>query len=460
MYAPSVAGQQGATATSENLRSASRKRFDKGAYRGYAARTMFYDEAKIHIKAGDGGNGVVAFRREAHVPRGGPSGGNGGKGGDVYLLADPQVNTLIAFSRRIHFRAPNGEHGRGKNQTGAQGDDLVIAVPTGTAAYDAETGQLLADLAEENQRALLARGGRGGRGNFTFRSATNQAPRIAENGEPGEELWLQLELKLLADVGIVGVPNAGKSTLLSRVSAARPKTGDYPFTTLEPTLGVVVADEQDMILADIPGLIEGAHSGAGLGQAFLRHIERTRLIIHLLNGISPDPVGDYDVINQELQLFNPRLAEKPQVVALNKMDLPEVRERWPEIKRALESRGVEPMIVSAVTGEGIDTLLRRTATRLAELPPPPPLAEITPLAPVPPEVDKSFTVEREPDGGWRVSGPRIERIVVMTQWEYYDAVMRFQRILEALGITQALRDAGVEEGDTVRIGAKELEWSE
>jgi GTP-binding protein len=422
---------------------------------------MFYDEAKIYVKAGDGGNGVVAWRREAHVPRGGPSGGNGGKGGDVYLLADPQVNTLIAFNKQVHFRAPNGDHGRGKNQTGAQGSDLLIPVPIGTVAYATETGQMLADLATRDQRVLLARGGRGGRGNHAFRSPTNQAPRIAENGEPGEELWLRLELKLLADVGIVGVPNAGKSTLLSRISAARPKIGDYPFTTLEPTLGVVIVDDRDMVVADIPGLIEGAHSGAGLGLAFLRHVERTRLLIHLLNGLSPDPIGDYEVINQELQLFNPHLSEKPQVVALNKMDLPDVREQWPGVARALRARGVvEPLAISAVTGEGLDALLRRAATLLTELPPPPPLADIAPLAPIAPEADKSFTVERDPDGAWRVRGRRIERIVVMTRWEYYDAVMRFQRILEALSITQALRERGIEEGDTVRIGEKELEWSE
>jgi GTPase len=422
---------------------------------------MFYDEAKIYVRAGDGGDGVVAFRREAHVPRGGPSGGNGGKGGDVYLLADPQVNTLIAFSKQVHFRAPNGEHGRGKNQTGARGDDLVIPVPIGTVAYAAETGQLLADLSARDQRVLLVRGGRGGRGNRAFRSPTNQAPRIAENGEPGEELWLRLELKLIADVGIVGVPNAGKSTLLSRVSAARPKIADYPFTTLEPTLGVVIMDGRDMVVADIPGLIEGAHSGAGLGLAFLRHIERTRLLIHLLNGLSPDPIGDYEAINQELQLFNPLLSRKPQVVALNKMDLPEVRRQWPQVARALRSRDVaEPLAVSAVTGEGVDALLRRAAIQLAELPPLPPLAEIAPIEPIAPEADKSFTIERELDGAWRVRGGRIERIVVMTRWEYYDAVMRFQRILEALGITPALRESGIEEGDTVRIGEKELEWSE
>jgi GTP-binding protein len=319
----------------------------------------------------------------------------------------------------------------------------------------------LADLVEPGQRVLLLNGGRGGRGNRVFRSATNQAPRIAENGEPGVELWVRLELKLLADVGITGMPNAGKSTLLTRVSAARPKIGDYPFTTTEPTLGVVIVGNRDMVWADIPGLIEGAHHGAGLGHTFLRHIERTRVLVHLLNGLSPDPLGDYEAINQELELFNPRLAEKRQIVVLNKMDLPEVRERWPEIARGLQTRGViEPLAISAATGEGVDVLAQRAASLLAELPPPPPLADIVAVAALTPEEDKSFTIEREPDGSWRVHGRRIERIAVMTRWEYYDAVMRFQRILEALGITEALRARGVQEGDTVRIGDAQLEWSE
>ncbi len=422
---------------------------------------MFTDEARIFVKAGDGGNGVVAFRREAHVPRGGPSGGNGGKGGDVYLVADPQVNTLIAFGKQIHFRADNGGHGRGKNQTGAQGNELRISVPAGTVAYDAATGALLADLVEPQQATLVARGGRGGRGNWAFRTPTVQAPRIAENGEPGEELWLRLELKLLADVGIIGVPNAGKSTLLSRVSAARPKVGDYPFTTLEPTLGVVLADDRDMVWADIPGLIEGAHTGAGLGHAFLRHIERTRMLLHLLDGLSPDPVGDYEVINQELALFNPHLAGKPQVVVLNKLDLPDVQARWPAVARALSTRGVvEPLAISAATGEGVLALMRRAADALAELPPSPAMAEVAPLVPTARAEDKSFTIERDPDGAWHVRGRHIERIVAMTRWEYYDAVMRFQRILEALGITAALRERGVKVGDTVRIGEAELEWSD
>ena len=252
---------------------------------------MFFDEAKIYARAGDGGNGVVAFRREAHVPRGGPSGGNGGKGGNVFLVADPQINTLIAFSKQIHFRAPNGDHGRGKNQTGATGEDLTIHVPVGTIAYEAESGLILADLTSPDQSVLIVRGGHGGRGNWAFKSAINQAPRIAENGEPGEERWLRLELKLIADVGIVGVPNAGKSTLLSVVNAARPKIADYPFTTLEPNLGMVVVDNRDMVFADIPGLIEGAHMGAGLGHTFLRHIERTRAADPSSERHQPRPVG-------------------------------------------------------------------------------------------------------------------------------------------------------------------------
>ena len=427
---------------------------------------MFFDEAKIYARAGDGGNGVVAFRREAHVPRGGPSGGNGGKGGNVFLVADPQINTLIAFSKQIHFRAPNGDQGRGKNQTGATGEDLTIHVPVGTIAYEAESGLILADLTSPDQSVLIVRGGRGGRGNWAFKSAINQAPRIAENGEPGEERWLRLELKLIADVGIVGVPNAGKSTLLSVVSAARPKIADYPFTTLEPNLGMVVVDNRDMVFADIPGLIEGAHMGAGLGHTFLRHIERTRLLIHLLNGISPDPLGDYEAINQELALFSDALAEKPQIVVLNKMDLPDVQALWPKIARELKKLGVaEPLAISAVTGEGVEALLRRAADMLAELPREPLAASETGLLPEQERTgqrmveDKSFTIERDTDGAWVVRGPYIEKIVKMTKFEYYDAVMRFQRIMEALGITEALRTKGVQEGDTVRIGTMELDWS-
>ena len=433
---------------------------------------MFFDEAKIYVKAGDGGKGVVAFRREAHVPRGGPSGGNGGKGGDVYLVADLQLNTLIAFSKQIHFHASDGDQGRGKNQTGAGGEDLLIRVPVGTVAFEAETDLILADLVHPDQRVLIARGGRGGRGNWAFKSATVQAPRIAENGEPGAELRIRLELKLIADVGIVGVPNAGKSTLLSVVSAARPKIADYPFTTLEPNLGTVVIDNRDMVFADIPGLIEGAHTGAGLGHTFLRHIERTRLLIHLLNGMSPDPLGDYVAINQELALFNPALAAKPQIVVLNKMDLPDVQAAWRSLAAKLRALGVvEPMAISAVSREGVEALLRRAADTLAELPKELPISDDeTALVGYGPEfsgrsglsaaADKSFTIERDVDGAWLVQGAYIEKIVKMTQWEYYDAVMRFQRIMQALGITDALRANGIQEDDTVRIGSKELDWSD
>ncbi len=422
---------------------------------------MLYDEAKIYVKGGDGGNGAVAFRREKFVPRGGPAGGNGGKGGDVYLIVDPHLNTLLPFRKKVHFKAERGEHGKGKNQHGRSGRDLYIPVPPGTVVYDAETGELLADLTEPGQKVLVARGGRGGRGNAAFKSSVRQAPRIAEKGEPGEERWLRLELKLIADVGIIGVPNAGKSTLLSRISNARPKIADYPFTTLQPNLGLVEVDGRDFVVADIPGLIEGAHAGAGLGHQFLRHVERCRVLIHLLNGDSPDPVGDFDAINQELALFNPTLAEKPQLVVYNKMDLPHARERWPEVKAALAERGVtDPMAISAATGEGVQDMLRRVAAMLEAAPEP------TKVQPAPPRVwrleedEDTFTIERDEEtGAWVVRGKRIERVARMTNWDYYDAIMRFQRILDRMGITEALEKAGVQEGDTVRIGDVELVWT-
>ncbi len=416
---------------------------------------MFFDEAKIYVKAGDGGNGCVSFRREKYIPFGGPNGGNGGKGGDIYLVVDLHLNTLINFKKRSHFKAQRGGHGRGKNQTGKQGEDLTIAVPPGTVAYDADTGQLLADLTQPGQRALVAQGGRGGRGNAAFATPTNQAPRLAEKGEPGQERWLRLELKLIADVGIVGVPNAGKSTLLAAVSAARPKIADYPFTTLEPNLGVVTVDDRDFVLADIPGLIEGAHAGAGLGHQFLRHVERTRLLIHLLDGASADPLGDFEKINEELALFDPQLARKPQVVVLNKMDLPQTQELWPRIRREIKKLELEAMSISAVTGQGVPTLLQRVVNLLDSLPREEPVVEEVKVFRL--EEEEPFSIAQEEDG-WRVRGPEIERVVAMTNWEYDEAVMRFQRVLEAMGISAALEKAGVEVGDTVRIGDVELEW--
>ncbi len=417
---------------------------------------MFADEAKIYIKGGDGGNGIVAFRREKFVPRGGPAGGNGGKGGDVYLVASPRHNTLFHFTSKVHFRADRGSHGGGSNKQGAQGKDIEVPVAPGTVAFNADTGEYLGELIDVGDRLLVAPGGRGGRGNSVFRTATHQAPRLAENGEPGEELWLKLELKLIADIGLLGIPNAGKSTLLSVVTRAKPKIADYPFTTLTPNLGVAIVDYQDIVLADIPGLIEGAHQGVGLGLAFLRHIERTRLLIHILNGLSPDPVGDYHAINQELTLFKPQLADKPQIVAFNKMDLPDVQERWPAIQQELADVGVEAIAISAVTGENVQTLLRRAASLLSTLPPPEREERPVVLEPVDEDV---FIIEQAPEG-WIVRGKRIERAAAMTNWDYYEAVFRFQRILEAMGITKELEEAGVVEGDTVFIGdTTELNWS-
>jgi GTP-binding protein len=415
---------------------------------------VFFDEARIYVKGGDGGNGCVSFRREKYVPFGGPNGGKGGKGGDVYLAVDPHLNTLIHFKKRSHFKAQQGGHGRGKNQTGKQGKDLTIAVPPGTVAHDADTSQLLADLTQPGQRALVAQGGRGGRGNAAFATSTNQAPRLAENGEPGQERWLRLELKLIADVGIIGVPNAGKSTLLSVVSAARPKIAEYPFTTLQPNLGVVMVDNRDFVLADIPGLIEGAHAGTGLGHQFLRHVERTRLLIHLLDGASADPLGDFEKINDELALFDPQLARKPQVVVLNKMDLPQAQELWPQIRRQMKKLELEAMSISAVTGRGVPALLQRVADLLDSLPKEEPVTEEAKVFRLEQE---PFSIAREEDG-WQVRGPEVERVVAMTNWEYDEAVMRFQRILEAMGISAALEEAGIQVGDTVRIGDTELEW--
>ncbi len=421
---------------------------------------MFADEAKIYVKAGDGGNGIVAFRREKFVPRGGPAGGNGGRGGDVYLVASPHHNTLGHFRLGVHFKGERGAHGGGSNKQGAQGADYEVPVPVGTVVRDADTGELLGELLAPGDRLLVANGGRGGRGNAVFKSPTHQAPKFAENGEPGEERWLQLELKLIADIGILGIPNAGKSTLLASLTRARPKIADYPFTTLEPNLGVTLVGDNrtgvEIVLADIPGLIEGAHTGAGLGLSFLRHIERTRLLIHVLNGLSPDPLGDFEVINQELELFKPHLVDKPQIVAFNKMDLPEVRERWPAIRTALRQRDVEALAISAATGENVQPLIQRAAALLAELPPPAPLEEVRPV--LRPLDEDAFSIERE-DGVWVVSGKRIERTAAMTNWNYYEAIARFQRILEAMGIRQALQQAGVREGDTVLIGDVELEWS-
>ena len=416
---------------------------------------MFFDEAKIFVRGGRGGDGCVAFRREKYVPLGGPSGGNGGKGGDVFIRASARLNSLVAFQYQNRFSAENGQRGRGKNLLGRSGESLAIDVPLGTVVRDAQSGRMLGDLVSDGQEVCVARGGRGGRGNAAFATSTNQAPRISEKGEPGQRRWLKLELKLIADVGLVGLPNAGKSTLLSAVSAARPKIAPYPFTTLQPNLGVVTLDyETSFVVADLPGLIEGASRGAGLGHQFLRHVERTRLLVHLLDGASGDPLHDYDVINHELAAFSERLASKPQVVVLNKMDLPSVREIWPLVQEMFAERGIEPLAISAATGKDVRPLLWELARRLAQIPVEIPAEEVE----AEPEVDeKAFTIFKD-NRGWHVRGVAIERAAVMANWDQEESVARFQRILEALGITMALREAGVEDGDTVHVGKVELQW--
>ncbi len=331
----------------------------------------FVDQVRIRVKAGDGGNGCVSFRREKYVPKGGPDGGDGGKGGDVILQADSQLATLLDLSYPQQFRAQKGTHGKGKNQTGKNGEDLIIRVPVGTIVLDDESGEVLQDLLFDGQQFIAAAGGRGGRGNARFATPTHRTPRHAEKGERGEERWLRLDLKLLADVGLIGFPNAGKSTLLSKISSARPKIGDYPFTTLAPNLGVVEREDgRPFVVADIPGLIEGASKGSGLGLTFLRHVERTKLLVHLLDlsGEPPqNPMKAFNTLNRELEAYHPSLIEKVQIVALNKIDLPSVRERAEGAKREFEKIGHRLYAISGKTGEGVDELILAISLALGSL---------------------------------------------------------------------------------------------
>jgi GTP-binding protein len=420
---------------------------------------LFFDEAKIFVQAGDGGNGCVSFRREKFVPHGGPDGGHGGNGGNVVLVVNPRLNTLLGFRKRAHFRAPRGAHGQGSNKQGKSGEDLIIRVPPGTLVRDAATGEFIADLVDAEARTVVAKAGRGGRGNSAFASSTHQAPRWAEKGEPGESRWILLELKLLADAGIIGAPNAGKSTLLASVTAARPKIADYPFTTLVPNLGVAVVDDREIVLADIPGLIEGAHAGAGLGDKFLRHVERTRVLMHLLDGALDDPLATFETINHELAQYNPRLASKPQIVALNKMDLPDAQARWSRVQKAMMKHGIDAFAISAATGQGVRELLRAVAEKLAEMPKELPKVEEE-LPVIHPEQDENaFEVSRE-GHAFRIRGKKAERVVAMTNFDQEEAILRLHRVFKAMGITAALEEAGVREGDKVRIGEVELEWRE
>ncbi len=423
--------------------------------------SMAFDTARIYVKAGDGGDGVVSFRREKYVPFGGPDGGDGGVGGSVYLVVNPQMNTLNYFHRRRHFKARSGKPGHGKNQTGANGKDVEVEVPPGTIVRDAETGETYGDLVQPGQRLLVARGGRPGKGNARFATSTNQAPRLATNGEPGEERTLALELKILADVGLVGKPNAGKSTFLAATTSARPKIADYPFTTLEPNLGVVDLGADDgFVLADIPGLIEGASQGVGLGHEFLRHIERTRLLIHLVDGSALDPLDDYRVINAELAAFGHGLQGKPQIVCLNKIDLLDAQAKWPAFEQAMAAEGVQAQAISTATQQGTRDILYRALQLLRELPAPevePAPAEIPVIRPA----ASDFTVRRAPDAAWRVEGAAVELAAVRSRFDSEEALLRFHRTLQRMGVIDALREAGVQEGDTVWIGEDyELEWRE
>jgi GTP-binding protein len=417
---------------------------------------MFLDEVKIEVSAGKGGDGVVHFRREKYVPRGGPDGGDGGRGGHVVLRVRPTMNGLSWYRDKQRFRADAGRNGASSNKSGRRGKDLMLPVPPGTVVRG-DDGDVLADLTRDGDELLVAHGGRGGRGNARFATSRQQTPRVAEKGEPGEQRSLHLELRLLADIGIVGAPNAGKSTLLAALTEARPKTAAYPFTTLQPNLGVAEVDGRRFILADIPGLIEGAHAGAGLGDRFLRHIRRTRVLIHLLDGSAADPLQDMEATNIELAAYDPSLARKPRIVAINKIDQPEVLQRWPEWKAALERRGLPAQAISALQRTNVEGLLQ-AAAKISDAAEPEAAEEVIPIHR--PGAASGFAVGRDPDGAWRISGRGVERAAAMTYWEHDEGVRRFQRSLTRMGVDDALRQAGVRPGDNVRIGEFELEWEE
>ncbi|MCC2928260.1 GTPase ObgE [Bacillus sp. LBG-1-113] len=426
---------------------------------------MFVDQVKVYVKGGDGGNGMVAFRREKYVPKGGPAGGDGGKGGDVVFEVDEGLRTLMDFRYKKHFKAIRGEHGMSKNQHGRNAENMVIKVPPGTVVTDDDTKQVIADLTEHGQQAVIAMGGRGGRGNSRFATPANPAPQLSENGEPGKERYVVLELKVLADVGLVGFPSVGKSTLLSVVSSAKPKIADYHFTTLVPNLGMVETDDgRSFVMADLPGLIEGAHQGVGLGHQFLRHIERTRVIVHVIDmsGLEGrDPYEDYVTINQELSEYNLRLTERPQIIVANKMDMPQAAENLEGFKEKLkDDYPVFP--VSAVTREGLRELLYEVANQL----------ENTPEFPLYDEEELTqnrvmytmeneevpFNITREPDGVFVLSGDSLERLFKMTDFSRDESVKRFARQMRGMGVDEALRERGAKDGDIIRLLEFEFEF--
>lgn len=423
---------------------------------------MFIDRARIEVKAGTGGHGMSSFRREKFVPKGGPSGGDGGLGADIIFVVDPHRNTLIDFRYKRKFVGKNGVNGGTKNCHGQAAEPLYIKVPAGTLIKDEATGEVLADLTQPGQEAVLARGGRGGRGNARFANSVNRAPTFAEMGEPGEGRTLLLELKLLADVGLVGYPSVGKSSIISRVSAAKPEIAAYHFTTLTPVLGVVSLDEaHSFVIADIPGLIEGAHEGVGLGHDFLRHVERTKVIVHVVDvsGIEGrDPLEDYHKINAELRLYNERLARRPQIIAANKMDLPGADQHFERLKRLAEENGVEIFPVSAATGEGLKALIVRASQMLDAYVEEPEAVDETKVYEA--EDPDAVTIERDETGAFVVRGKAIEKLVAMTNFDNDEALRRFQYAWRVRGIEEQIRAAGVKEGDTVRIGEMEFDYKE
>ncbi|GBF10008.1 GTPase ObgE [Tepidibacillus sp. HK-1] len=427
---------------------------------------MFVDKVKIYVKAGDGGNGQKAFRREKYVPMGGPAGGDGGKGGDIVFQVDEGLRTLLDFRYQKHFKAERGEHGRSKAQHGANAEDMVIKVPPGTVIIDDDTQAVIADLTRHDQRVVVARGGRGGRGNMRFATPANPAPDIAEKGEPGEERYLVLELKVMADVGLAGFPSVGKSTLLSSVSKAKPKIAAYHFTTLSPNLGVVdVGDGRSFVMADLPGLIEGAHIGAGLGHQFLRHIERTRVIVHVIDMAGTEgrnPYEDWVKINQELEQYNLRLMERPQIIAANKMDVPGAEENLAHFRENVgEQYPIYP--ISAATKQGVQELLYGIADLLDQIPATPLVEEIEQeerkVYKAEPVEEDTFTVRKENEI-YVVEGAKIEKLFKMTDFNHYDSVQRFARILRKMGVDDELRRLGAENGDSVRIADYEFEFVE
>jgi GTP-binding protein len=425
---------------------------------------MFLDEVSITVRAGDGGDGASTFRREAHVPRGGPDGGDGGRGGSVYLMVDAGETMLRDYRHKHHFRADSGTRGEGSKRHGKAGRDLHLKVPPGTVVRDAQSGDLLADLVSREQTVMVARGGRGGLGNVHFATAVNRAPTHSQKGEPGEERKLALELRVIADVGLVGLPNAGKSTLLSALSAANPEIASYPFTTLSPNLGVLdldVADPRDerrITIADMPGLIEGASAGAGLGHAFLRHVSRTRVLGHVVDLATPDPERDYEVIREELEAHDPRLLDKVSVVIGNKIDLPAAKENEVAFAKRRARDGIPFVAISADAGTNIDKLI---ATLAGLLPDAATLAQPgEPAGVVVHRFDagpNAFEVSHE-EGAYRVIGRRIERLAAQTNFDNAESAERFQRDLARLGVEKELVKAGVTTGDMVRIGTVELEW--